>query len=349
MTLDAQIQAELDGFALDVDLRAAPGRVLAIIGPNGAGKTTTLRALQGTQGIDAGRIELDGVVLDEPATATFVEPEHRHIAMVHQDLLLFPHLDARDNVAFGLRARGLGRSEARRRAGERLAAIGLGELATARAGSLSGGQAQRVALLRALVTDPRLLLLDEPLAALDPTVRGETRRDLRRTLDGFGGSAVVVTHDPIDALTLADDVVVIERGRVAQAGSLLEVTSRPRSRHVADLLGTNLIRGEAHGTEVATPTAVLHLADPFDGEVFATIAPSAITVHATEPEGSARNRWPATVVDVEPSGERVRVRLDGPIPLVAEITAPSLAALGLQSGSTVWASVKATEIHAYPR
>jgi len=252
-------------------------------------------------------------------------------------------------VAFGLRARGRSRRDARQQADDLLARRGLAAQAGARATTLSGGQAQRVALLRALVTEPRLLLLDEPLAALDPSVRGETRRELRRTLDEFTGSAVVVTHDPIDALTLADDVVVIEHGTVAQAGSLGEVTSRPRSRHVADLLGTNLVRGTARGTELRSGPAVLHLAEPLEGEVFATIAPSAITVHVSEPEGSARNRWPMTVTDIEPAGERVRLRLDGDLPLVAEITAPSLAALGLQVGSPAWASVKATEINGYSR
>lgn len=349
MSLDARIQVHLDGFDLDVALAAQPGRVLAVVGPNGAGKTTALRALQGTTPLDDGRIELAGTVLDEPAARTFVVPEARRVGMVHQDLLLFPHLTARDNIAFGLRAQGISRSEARRRADEQLAALGLAEQARSKPTALSGGQAQRVALLRALAVEPDLLLLDEPLSALDPTVRGGTRRDLRETLAGFGGIAIVVTHDPIDALTLAEDVVVIEYGRVAQAGPISEVTSRPRSRHVAELLGTNLVHGTAEGTEVRVGDAVVHLAEPAAGDVFVTIPPSAVALHATEPEGSARNRWPMAVVDIEPSGERLRIRLDGPIPLVAEITPGALAELALQSGSAVWASVKATELHAYPR
>ena len=349
MTLAARIQVRLDGFDLDVTLDADAGRVLAVIGPNGAGKTTALRALQGTTPLDGGRIELEGTVLDDPGTGTFVVPEARRVGMVHQDLLLFPHLSARDNVAFGLRAQGVAKTEARRRADGQLGALGLGAQAGSRPSALSGGQAQRVALLRALVTEPNLLLLDEPLAALDPTVRGDTRRDLRRTLDGFPGIAVVVTHDPIDALTLADDVVVIEQGRVAQAGTLAEVTTRPRSRHVAELLGTNLVQGEATGTEVRSGDAVIHLAEAADGDVFVTIPPSAVALHTSEPEGSARNRWPMTVSDVEPSGERVRVHLRGPLPLVAEITAASLAGLQLQADTAVWASVKATELRAYTR
>jgi molybdate transport system ATP-binding protein len=349
MTLAAQIQVRLDGFDLDVAFGAEPGRVLVVVGPNGSGKTTTLRALQGTTALDGGRIELDGTVLDDATARTFVAPEARRVGMVHQDLLLFPHLSARDNVAFGLRVRGIGKAEARRRADEQLDALGLAAQAGLRPSALSGGQAQRVALLRALATEPTLLLLDEPLAALDSTVRGDTRRDLRRTLGTFGGIAIVVTHDPIDALTLADDVVVIEQGRLAQAGTIAEVTTRPRSGHVAELLGTNLVQGRATETEVRVGEAVVHLADAADGDVFVTIPPSAVALHTAEPDSSARNRWPMTVASIEPSGERMRIRLDGPIPLVAEITAISLADLQLQAGSPLWASVKATELHAYLR
>jgi molybdate transport system ATP-binding protein len=349
MTLHAQLRVALDDFALDVALDAAPGRVVALLGPNGAGKTTALRALQGTVALEAGRIELDGAVLDDPTTGAFVQPEDRRVGMLHQDLLLFPHLSARDNIAFGPRARGVPRAAARRAADGQLDALGLGELAAARPRQLSGGQAQRVALLRALATEPRLLLLDEPLAALDPAVRGTTRRDLRHLLDGFAGTTVVVTHDPIDALTLADDVVVIEAGRAVQAGTLAEVTTRPRSRHVAELLGTNLLVGTATGTEVVVGDAVVQVADAWHGAVFVIVPPSAVALHTGEPEGSARNRWPMAVAGIEPSGERARVRLDGPVSLVAEITAASLADLRLQTGQALWASVKATELRCYPR
>ncbi|WP_426570869.1 ABC transporter ATP-binding protein [Aquihabitans sp. McL0605] len=349
MSLVAHLQVTLDPFRLDAALQAEPGRVVALLGPNGAGKTTTLRALAGLQPLTAGSVSLDGEVLDAPDRRTFVPPEQRPIGIVHQDLLLFPHLDARDNVAFGLRTHGRTKAEARRLADAQLDAIGLGDHARSRPRALSGGQAQRVALARALAVEPRLLLLDEPLTALDATARGATRRDLRKVLDGFDGVTVVVTHDPIDALTLADDVVVLEEGRVAQAGSLAEVTTRPRTRHVADLLGVNLLRGDAAGTEVRVDGTVVHLADHLDGPVFVTIAPSAITVHGRAPEGSARNRWAMTVASIEPLGERMRLRLDGPVPLVAEITPVSLVDLRLVPGSEVWVSVKATEVHAYER
>ena len=350
MSLDADLHVELDGFRLDAHLAAEAGRVVAVVGPNGAGKTTALRLLQGSLALDAGRIELDGAVLDDPASGVLVPPERRRVGMVHQDLLLFPHLSARDNVAFGIRTLGASRADARRQAQSLLDELGLGDHATSKPGQLSGGQAQRVALARALATQPRLLLLDEPLAALDPATRGTTRRDLRHTLEGFAGTTVVVTHDPVDALTLADDVVVLEAGQVSQAGTLAEVTARPRSRHVADLLGLNLLAGLARGTEVDIDGgATVHLADALDGPVFVAIAPSAITVHATEPEGSARNRWPLVVTGIEPLGERVRVLLAGDLSLVAEITTASLAAMKLQVGTPVWASVKATEVRSYQR
>jgi molybdate transport system ATP-binding protein len=349
VSLDAHLQVTLDPFELDAAIQAEPGRVVALLGPNGAGKTTALRTLAGLQPLAAGFVSLDGDVLDAPADQTFVPPEARHVGTVHQDLLLFPHLDARDNVAFGLRTHGRSKAEARRIAQAQLDAIGLGDHARSRPRALSGGQAQRVALARALAVEPRLLLLDEPLTALDAAARGTTRRDLRRVLDGFDGVTLVVTHDPIDALTLADDVIVLEGGRVTQQGPLTEVTARPRTRHVADLLGVNLLRGEATGNEVVVAGTVVHLAERIDGPVFATVAPSAVAIHAAAPEGSARNRWPMTVTSIEPLGERMRVQLDGPIPLVAEITPAALVELRLVPGTAVWASVKATEVRAYSR
>lgn len=345
----ADIEVVRPAFALRAALHAEAGRVVALLGPNGAGKTTVLQALAGHIGITAGRIEIAGRVVDEPARRTFVAPEQRQVGYVHQQLLLFPHLSVRDNVAFGLVARGDRRGAARARADELLAVAGLADLGGRRPRSLSGGQAQQVALARALAVEPPVLLLDEPLSALDASVRGATRRRLRQTLEGFAGAAVVVTHDPVDALTLADDVVVLEAGSVAQAGTLAEVTQRPRTRHVADLLGVNLVAGTGRGTAIAVGGAEVVVAEAVEGPAFVTIAPSAVTVHGTRPEGSARNRWAATVGDIEPLGERIRVHLAGELPLVAEITPAALADLGLQEGDPVWASVKATEIQAYPR
>jgi len=359
MSLHAEIGVQLGSFDLEVEITVAPGEVVALLGPNGAGKTSVLRTVAGLLPLDRGRITLEGPVtaagpaevLDDPVADVFVPPERRPIGVVFQDYLLFAHLTALENVAFGLRARGVARDEARRRAHQWLERVGLGDRAGQRPATLSGGQAQRVALARALATDPRVLLLDEPLAALDARTRGEVRRDLRRHLAGFDGMRLVITHDPVDAYMLADRVVIIEEGRVVQTGSLEQVTAHPRSRYVADLVGTNLVTGHIEhgvittgaGAEVVT-TATDHPA----GAAHATIAPGAIALHRRPPEGSPRNQWRCRVRDIDRHADRVRVVLDAPLPLVAEITPAALAALDLHPGDEVWAAVKATEVATYP-
>jgi len=214
---------------------------------------------------------------------------------------------------------------------------------------LSGGQAQRVALARALATEPRLLLLDEPLAALDVGTRGDVRRDLRRHLTTFEGVRLLVTHDPVDAYALADRVIILEAGRIVQAGTLEEVTAKPRSRYIADLVGVNLFGGLADQGVVATPAGGRIVpADSIEGAAFVVIQPSAVALYRDPPDGSPRNVWPVTVADIDRSADRVRVRLDGPVALVAEITPAALDALALRPGDGIWASVKATEITTYP-
>ncbi len=347
MILDADLRLALGTLDLDAAFAAEAGRVLAVLGPNGAGKSTILRTLAGDHALDGGHVRLGGRVLDEPASGAFVLPERRRVGFVHQDHLLFPHLSVLENVAFGPRATGTARVEARARAQRQLDAVGLGDRAGARPRQLSGGQSQRVALARALVTEPELLLLDEPLSALDATTRAATRRDLRHHLDGYRGVTVLVTHDPLDALMLADEIVILEHGRITQAGPVAEVASRPRTRYVADLVGTNLYRGAAEGHAVRVGDAVVEVAEAASGWVHLTIAPTAVTVHRQRPEGSARNTWPGTVTAVDLLGERVRLHLDGPLHLVAEITPAALAAMGLRLGDDVWTSVKATEVDTY--
>jgi molybdate transport system ATP-binding protein len=254
-----------------------------------------------------------------------------------------------ENVAFGLRARGVARNQARARATAWLERVGLADHAGHQPRALSGGQAQRVALARALATEPRLLLLDEPLAALDAGTRGDVRRDLRRHLATFGGIRLLVTHDPVDAYALADRVIVIEGGTVAQAGTLADVTARPRSPYIAELVGVNLLSGTGDGGAVTTATgARIVAADRVDGPTLAMIQPHAVALYPSPPAGSPRNVWAATVADIDRRADRVRVRLDGTVPLVAEITPAALDALALRAGDTVWASVKATEITTYP-
>jgi molybdate transport system ATP-binding protein len=218
VTLQAHVVVELDRFTLDVVLAAAPGEVVAVVGPNGAGKTTLLRALAGLLPLGPpSRVELDGTVLDEPAAGRHVPPHHRPLGFVFQDLRLFEHLDARDNVAFGLRCRGARRAAARQRAHAWLDRLGVGDHASARPAQLSRGQAQRVALARALVTEPAVLLLDEPLAAVDLTARGQVRTELRRHLDAVEGITLLVTHDPLDAETLADRTLHLHDGQAGPA------------------------------------------------------------------------------------------------------------------------------------
>jgi molybdate transport system ATP-binding protein len=346
--LAAQVEVRLGSLHLDGTLSVARGETVAIVGPNGAGKTTLLRALAGLEPLRAGTITLDGRVLDDRASGTFVPPEERSIGVVFQDYVLFPHLDAVDNVAFGLRSRRVGRTSANRRAREWLERVGLGDHADAKPRQLSGGQAQRVALARALATDPAMLLLDEPLAALDATTRAETRHDLRRHLDDHDGVRIVVTHDVVDATALATRIVVVDGGRFVQEGTIGEIAARPRSRYVADFVGVNLIAGRATGRRVDAGGLDLTVAEPVDGDVLLSIPPRAVTLFRTRPEGTARNVWLGTIDHVDGIGDRVRVRVRGPVTIVAEVTEAAAADLALADGVEVWAAVKATEINVAP-
>jgi len=341
VTLHARIAVRREGFALDVDLEVAAGHTVAVLGPNGAGKTTLLRALAGLVPVE-GRVELDGDVLDDSAAGIHLPTERRRVGLVFQDHVLFPHMTVLQNVAFGL-PRDTGRA-----ARDWLDRVGLGEKANAWPRELSGGQAQRVALVRTLATRPRLLLLDEPLSALDVTVRAEVRRELSRQLRDFPGVRIVVTHDPLEAIALADRLIVLENGRVTQDGTPADVTARPRSSFVADLAGVNLLRGRGRGDHVELEGgASIAAPEAGDGDVFAVIHPRAVALYLGKPEGTPRNVWRATAEDLDMRGERVRVRLAGPVPLVAEVTPSAVRELGLDRGAHVWASVKATEIAVY--
>jgi molybdate transport system ATP-binding protein len=347
--VDAQIEVRIGPLDVAVDLHAEPGELLVLVGPNGAGKTTVLRALAGLSPLERGCITLDGVVLDDPDADVFVAPEQRPVSVVFQDGLLFPHLSAVENVAFGLRSRSTTRAVARTRAQEWLERVELGDRAGDKPRELSGGQQQRVALARALVTEPALLLLDEPLAALDATTRTMMRRQLRRQLDAYEGVRVLVTHDPVEALTLADRLVVLEHGRVVQRGTADDLRRHPRSRYVADLVGVNLVSGTLVGDALTTANGTLvHVTNPeqLHGAAVAVVHPRAVALYRRRPEGSPRNVWPATLVDLDVTGDRLRAYTDGAVPLVAEITAAAQHELGLAVGDTVWVAAKASEIEA---
>jgi len=307
------------GDRLDVAFSCAAGDVVAVIGPNGAGKTTLVHALAGLVPA-TGSIALDGEEqVGRPA-------RDRAVGLVFQNRLLFPHLTALANVAFGPRARGLTRAEADARAREWLGRLHIGELADRRPGQLSGGQAQRVAIARALATDPRLLLLDEPMAGLDVKVATALRIELARHLASYDGVTLLVTHDAIDAITVADRVLVLDEGRVAQYGTPAEVSQRPRTEHVARLVGLNVV------TEVAELVA---------------FTPDAVNVSLTEPVGSPRLRWRGTVADVAPHGGAVRVLVHAEPDLIADVTPEAATELGLVPGRHVWLSVKATAVRRY--
>ncbi|WP_210506320.1 ABC transporter ATP-binding protein [Naasia sp. SYSU D00057] len=231
--LDARLAVERGGFRLELELVVPPGAVVALLGPNGAGKSTGLGALAGAVPLASGRVVLDGRVLDDVAVGVSVDIARRSVGWMFQDALLFPHLSVAENVAFGLRAGGARRADALRTAGEWLGRLGIGELAGARPREVSGGQAQRVALARALAPQPHLLLLDEPLAALDAEVREEVRSGLRDGLRRHPGCTILVTHDPVDAEVLADEVVVVEGGRAVQRGTPDALRAAPATPYVS--------------------------------------------------------------------------------------------------------------------
>jgi molybdate transport system ATP-binding protein len=242
------------------------------------------------------------------------------------------------------------KADARSQAADWLARMGLAEVASRRPGRLSGGQAQRVALARALAISPRLLLLDEPLAALDAITRITVRADLRRHLAAYDGATVLVTHDPLDAMVLADRIVVIEHGAVVQVGRPSEIVSRPRTEYVARLAGLNLYRGRAGegGRVDVEGGGTLAVDEPIEGDVFVAFPPSAVAVFSSRPEGSPRNVWEVVVAGLEPRGEHVRVQFTGQPPVAAEVTALAAAELELAPGRPAWVALKATETHAYP-
>ncbi|MFI6013399.1 ABC transporter ATP-binding protein [Streptomyces sp. NPDC051243] len=342
--LDARLVVDRGRFRLDVSLIAAPGDVVALLGPNGAGKTTALRALAGLVPLTGGHLRLDGAELDR------TPPESRPVGVVFQDYLLFPHLTALDNVAFGPRCHGAGKAQARARAAEWLRRMDLAEHADAKPRRLSGGQAQRVALARALATHPRLLLLDEPLAALDARTRLDVRAQLRRHLADFEAVAVLVTHDPLDAMVLADRLVVIEDGHVVQEGTPAHIARHPRTDYIAHLVGLNLYKGQSEGHTVRLDGGPeITTTEDLTGPVFVTFPPAAVTLYRDRPTGaSARNLWPCEVAGLETHGDQIRVALTGAFTLTADLTTVAAAELGLHTGASVWAAVKATQTHAYP-
>jgi molybdate transport system ATP-binding protein len=340
-----EVSVSVDERGVDVALEVAAGETVALLGPNGAGKSTVLAVAAGLLRPDRGRVALDGRVLTDDAA--WVAPHDRHVALLAQDPLLFPHLSVLDNVAFGPRSSGASRRTAHDTATHWLREVGVEDLAGRRPARLSGGQAQRVALARALAAEPRLLLLDEPMAALDVAVTPALRQTLRRVL--ADRTVVLVTHDILDALLLADRVVVLEGGTVVESGPSSEVLARPRSTFAARIAGLNMLAGTWQDGAVQGEGVVVHglATDPAPDEgndVVAVFRPSAVSVFRVAPGGSPRNSLPVTVTDLEPHGDQVRVRAGD---LSAEVTVLAAAELDLTPGVRVTFSVKASEVAVY--
>jgi len=341
------VEIELRDRDLRIELEVQAGETMALLGPNGAGKSSVLAVAAGLLRPDTGHVTVDGrtVVGD----GVWVPPHARGVALLAQDALLFPHLSALDNVAFGPRSRKLGRHAAREQAERWLDRVGAAEHAARRPAQLSGGQQQRVAIARALAAEPHLLLLDEPMAALDVTVVPSVRRVLSDVLRDR--TTVMVTHDVIDAMTLADRVAVIENGRVVEQGTTRDVLTSPRSGFAADIAGLNLVVGRWQGGQVVDGTIRMtgHLVEDEPAEddpVVAVCDPASVAVLRSPPDGSPRNVFSAIVHDLEPRGQLVRVHTDR---LAADVTLAAAADLSLQPGSEVVLSVKAAEVRVLRR
>ncbi len=353
--LEIDVLSRRGGFELRASFTAEPGATTVLVGESGAGKTTLLRLAAGLDQPERGRIALDGEVYADPEAGVARPAWRRDVGYMAQDYALFPHLSVERNVAFGLEAAGLGRAAVAGRVAETLRRTGIADLGGRRPASLSGGQQQRAALARVLVLHPRLLLLDEPLAALDLQTRRQVRAELRDLIRQLGGVTLYVTHSPLEALLFGERIVVLEGGRVSQVGTRDDLLRYPRSRYVAELMGTNLFAG---GSAVApgaaalrTPDGEIAVAPPgAAGDVFLTVDPRQITLHPHPPEGSAQNVLQGPVLELAPeppSGERIRVALGTRPPLVAEVTRDAVAALSLREGMTVYASFKATGVRTY--
>ncbi|UUW92549.1 sulfate/molybdate ABC transporter ATP-binding protein [Pimelobacter simplex] len=349
MTFD--FSAVVEERRVEVTFTVEPGETLAVLGPNGAGKSTLLAVAAGHLRPGQGRVVLDGrplTVVGNGARPAWVAPHDRQIALLAQDPLLFPHMSVRDNVEFAPRSRGVRRSEAHDVARHWLEQVGVPDLADRKPSQISGGQAQRVAVARALAADPRLLLLDEPMAALDVAVAPALRQTLRRVL--ADRSVVLVTHDALDALLLADTVIILDSGRIVEQGPATEVFARPRSAFAARIAGLNMLIGTWHTDGVRTSAGtdvhgVVAGPRPADGEAAVAIfPPAAVAIFREPPGGSPRNALAATITEIEPLGDRIRVRA---AELSADVTAQAVAELDLVPGSEVTFTVKANEVSVY--
>lgn len=345
-----RVQARLELRGVDFDVSVDDGEVMAVLGPNGAGKSTLLQLIAGLLRPDAGRIALGEAVVTETSTGTFVPPHARGVAMLSQQAMLFPHMSVVGNVAYAPRCAGVSRSAARVTALRWLEAVGATDLADRRPAQLSGGQAQRAAIARALAAEPKVLLLDEPMAALDVTVAPALRRLLREVLRDR--TAIIVTHDLLDALAVADTVAVVDNGRVVEYGPARAVLTAPRSDFAARIAGINLVSGtvvEPGILRTSWDSGISGVGNiPVGAAAIALFRPTAVAVHVDVPHGSPRNVIPVIIAEVDMHGAVVRVRgveqPDGGTGLAADITAAAAADLNLEPGMAAYFVVKTQEV-----
>ncbi|MDQ2884849.1 MAG: ABC transporter ATP-binding protein [Chloroflexota bacterium] len=378
--LNVALETRLNTFHLSLSFAAEVGRTTVLLGESGSGKTTVLRLLAGLLSPQSGHIALDQVVYFDGESRVAVPPQERPFGYVFQEYVLFPHLNVFENVAFGLRAQYLPRRIIRQRVGEALERVHLVGLDQRRPAQLSGGQQQRVAIARALALQPKLLLLDEPLSALDVQTRREVRQELRSILADVNITTILVTHQYLEALVFGHQILVLDHGKLVQQGEQRDLLAYPRSSYVAELVGVNFFRGTIvrresdtlyairlqNGAQAVEVVAALRERGPTEKtpeigeEAYIIVDPRSITLYPTVPDSSARNVFRGEIVQllrmgvapgsVDGQDGRVRVSIllnNDTAPLTAEVTEASVARMGLREGQTIHASFKATEASAY--
>ena len=336
--LDARVILNRDSLTLDVELQLQHGEVIAVLGPNGAGKTSLLHALLGWLELESGWIMVDGEVIDSPDTDSYVPPQHRPFGMVFQDGLLFPHMSVEKNILFGA-----GKDFNLKPLAESLQAS---ELLAKFPSELSAGERQRAAIARSLAARPKVLFLDEPFSALDIQGKRRGRSLLKEALAIGVSGCLMVTHDLVDAFTLADRVMIIEGGKLTQFDVPDRIRSRPGSEWIADLVGWNYYEGIGEGSVVTLPhgTTIFTAQDDLDGPTSISINPASVSIFKSQPSGSPRNSWLSSIQNIEILGGRARVSLVGEIDICADITTVAANELRQSISSEVWVSVKATEV-----
>lgn len=337
-------------FCLEAALSVAAGETIALVGPTGCGKTTCLMIIAGFVMPDWGKVQFGDRVLCDTDAGIFVPPEKRNIGLVFQDYALFPHMTVQENVAYGIRGKGVKGRKLKEGVSAALKLVGIERLAGRKPRDLSGGEKQRLALARTVALEVPVMLLDEPVSALDPHTRDSVRRELKALIKSLGRTTIVVTHDPIDALSLGKRICVLEDGKIQQIGEQMELLLYPKTEFVARFMGSNFFTGTVTEEgrdglrEISVDGAKVLTVDPAEGEVSVSFLPSDVALSLTVPSGSPLNVFQGVVEDIVHLGNRVRVSVRSHMAIVAEVTHRSFDSLGLREGQTVYASIKATAV-----